>query len=307
MSAPQIIAGPAVIQFGGNSYYSEGDITLNLNRETFNVVTAMGGKIDERLVAQMVEVKFKCAGALDTVAKYLPYVVASIGKLLINQASPTPLTIWGLDGVKNIWSNAFISALPKFTLAANKSALGDMTITALGDPTKTLVDAAAWNTISSAALTDATFDDTKLVTSAYTAAWGGSPFASMVAEDDFSFEPVIGIAMKKVANYGNVNAMLTDLTVGCRFKPANLTEAQMWTLLNLQGSGAIQPGMSVSGGSTSLVITGGTATFTMPNAGPKSAATAYGLAPLRQGEVLFVNRKTWTAGVVNAPLTIAFS
>ena len=33
----------------------------------------------------------------------------------------------------------------------------------------------------------------------------------------------------------------------------------------------------------------------------------YGLEPLRLGEVAFVNRKTFTTGVMNAPITVAFT
>ncbi len=307
MSAPQIIAGPAVIQFNGNSYYTENDIALNDNPETFKVVSSIAGTIDERLIANAIEINFKPVGALDVVAKYLPYAVTQIGSLLINQASPKAVTIWGADGIKTVWANGFISKLPAFTLAATKTAIEPMAIMCFGDPTKTLVDAAAWNTITSAALADTTFDETKIVTPQYLATWGAiTGFVAVESEDGFTFEVAMGLAMKKVANWGNVNAMLTDLTVSARFKPVGPTEANLWAARNLQGSGAVKPGMSLST-SNDLVISASPYTFTMPKAGIMRNTTQYGLTPLRHGELAFVNRKTWTGGSINALFTVAFS
>jgi hypothetical protein len=122
MSAPTIIAGPAVIQFNGQSYYSEGDIAVNHKRETWNVATSAFGTIDTRLAAQMAEVSFKPVGALDVVTKYIPFAATAVGSLLINPASLKPVTIWAADGTKTVWANGFISKLPAFTLSATKMA-----------------------------------------------------------------------------------------------------------------------------------------------------------------------------------------
>lgn len=301
---PTIIAGPAIIQHNGQTYYTEGDITLNLNRETFNVVTALAGTIDERLVSQLVEIRFKPVGALDVVAKYLPYAATQIGSLLIDQTTPKSVVIWAKDGVKTTWANGFVSALPSFTLSPTATAIGEMTITVLDDPTEEPTDAAAWNAITSAALADTSFDETKILTPRYTAEWGS--FADIESEAGFTFEPVMSISPKRVANYGNVNFMLTDLVVGARFVPTNLTEAEIWQLLRLQDSGALLPGQSL-GSTDDLVISGGGVSFTLAQCGPKTAVTQYGLEPLRQGEVVFVSRKKWTAGTLQALFTIAFS
>lgn len=306
MSAPTIIAGPAIITHNSRTYYTESDIVVSHSRETFNVVTALAGTIDERLVSQMAEIKFKPVGALDVVAKYLPYAASQIGTMLINQASPKTVVIWGADGVKQTWANGFVSALPTFILSATKTAIAsEMTITVFGDPTVALDAAAAWVTTASAALADTSFDETKIVTPQYTATWG-TTFTAIESEDGFTVEPVMTTSVKKVDNWGNLNAMLTDLTVGVRFKPVGITEASMWSALALQNTGAKKPGQSLSS-ADDLVISGGSITFTQAKAGMKSAVAQYGLQPLRLGEVVFVNRKTWTTGAINALFTMAFS
>lgn len=305
MAAPIIIAGPAVLQFDGQSYYSEGDIVINHKRETFNVVTANFGTVDTRLVAQMSEVSFKPVGALDVVAKYIKYAATQVGSLLIDQTTPKTLIVWGRDGVKTTWKNAFISKLPSFTLSATKTALGEMALTVFADPTTTLVNAAAWNSIAAAALADTTFDETKIVTPQYKATYG-AVFVNLESEDGFTFEPVISLSMKKVDNYGYLNALLTDLTYAARFKPVGMTEAQLWAAIALQGASAIVPGASVTT-ADDLVIAAGAVSFTLAKAGAVSAVTQYGLEPLRMGELAFVNRKTFTAGAMNAPITVAFA
>lgn len=307
MSAPSIIAGPAIITHNGQTYYSEGDIVLSHKRETWAVATSAHGTVDTRLAAQMAEITFKPVGALDTVAKYIAYAATAVGTLLVDQATPKTVVIKGRDGVVQTWANGFISKLPPFTLSATKTAIGAMTITVLGDPTKTLVAAAAWLTTSSAALADTTFDETKILTGAYTATWGSvGGFVAVPSEDGFTFEPIMTVGMKKVDNFGYVNAILRDITYACRFKPVGTTEAQLWAALNLQDSSAIVPGASVTT-ANDLVVSAGAVSFTLAKAGIVSAVTAYGLEALRVGEVAFVNKKTFTAGVMNAPITVAFA
>jgi len=305
MSAPTIIAGPAIVTFNSQTYYTESDIVVNFKRDTFAVKTALHGTVDTRLASQMAEITFKPVGALDTVAKYIAYAATQVGQMLIDQTTPKTVVIWGQDGKKMTWASGFISKLPSFELSATKTAIGSMTITCFSSPSTTLTAAAAWNTAASASLADITFDETKIVTGAY-AATLGSVFTSLAAEDGFVFEPVISVSMKKVDNFGYVNALLSDLTYAVRFKPVGLTEAQLWAALKLQDTTAIVPGASVTG-SDDLVVAAGAVSFTLAKAGIVSAVTQYGLEPLRLGEVAFVNRKTFTSGVMNAPITVAFT
>ena len=162
-------------------------------------------------------------------------------------------------------------------------AIGSMTITALASPATTLVNAAAWNTAASASLADTTFDETKILTGAYTATLG-SVFTGLASEDGFMFEPSITLSEKRVDNYGVINALLKDITYAVRFKPVGLTEAQLWAALKLQDTTAIVPGASVTG-SDDLVVSAGAVSFTLAKAGIVSAVTQYGLEPLRLGEV----------------------
>lgn len=305
MSAPTIIAGPAIVTFNSQTYYSESDIVVNFKRDTFAVKTSLHGTVDTRLTSAMAEITFKPVGALDTVAKYIAYAATQVGSMLIDQTTPKTVVIWGKDGKKMTWASGFISKLPSFDLSATKTAIGSMTITCFASPSVALTNAAAWNTAASASLADTSFDETKILTGAYTAALG-SVFTGLASEDGFTFEPIMSVSMKRVDNFGYVNALLNDLTYAVRFKPVGLTEAELWAALKLQDTSAIVPGASVCS-ADDLVISAGAVSFTLADAGIVSAVTQYGLESLRLGEVAFVNRKTFTTGVMNAPITVAFT
>lgn len=308
MSAPTIIAGPAIVQLGSNTYYSEGDITVALKRNTWSPQTSIAGAIDTRLKSQMVEISFTPVGVLDTVAKYLPYAASQIGTLLFGSAN-TNCVIWTRAGQKITWENAAITKFPGFKASPlNALFTSALTITALGKNATAPTDAAAWNAITTASFTDATFDETLLLTPRYTAAWGStSPYSAMEPEDGFQLDFTMEVEPKETANYGITDMLLKEVKVEAKFTPVNLTEAQIWTLLNLQGSSALLPGDSVSKDGHDLVISAGDVSFTLHKAGPTDGGTNYGLTKLRQGEVSFMCKKTWSSGVLDNLFTVAFS
>jgi len=84
-----------------------------------------------------------------------------------------------------------------------------------------------------------------------------------------------------------------------KFAPANLNETQLDTLLAVQGSSAILPGMSLANAGTDLVITSTPLNVTLKNAGPKDAEYIYTVGQHRFQGVTFMNKHTFTAGAAN--------
>jgi hypothetical protein len=312
MPAPSIITGPAIALFGGFVYYTEDDIILDLDRATWQRLTAMFGPIDEHLISQITTAKFKPVGALDTVSKYLPYALSQIGSLLFTGSNS--LVLWSKsEGKKYSWTNAAILDAPEMTFSPLTSLFsGPMMFGMLGDPAKALTDAAAWNAMTTAVFADTSFDQTKLISARYTAALGSlaSPFNAIESEDGFKFKVQYNVLPKKIANWGQVNALLGGIVADVRFKPVGIgTEDVFWsTLMQLQGATAILPGDSLSSALQDFVITGssGGAGLTINKVGPNKGGTAYGLQPLRYGEVAMVAKKTWTDGVVDPLYALTF-
>lgn len=302
MPAPTTIAGPAIVHFGGYSYYFEGDLTKAFARETFRIGTSLAPNIDARLVSQTVSLSGRPASVHDTVGKYVPYAVGAVGTLLF---ANTPLVVWTKAGVKHTWHNAAITGLPSFNFSPIAPLFaGDITFTCLGDSTKEPTDAAAWATVSAAAFADNTFNQAKSTNPRYLATWGD--WADLESEDGFRVQPVIAVSPKRVANYGIVNYLLSDFTAVCRFIPVGLAEGDLYDLLQLQGADAILPGQSLAKAGNDLVISGGGVSCTLSKAGPNAGQKRFGLEPLRDGEVEFIATRTWTAGAAQPLLTLAF-
>ena len=174
--------------------------------------------------------------------------------------------------------------------------------------TFTLTSSTAWKSITSTAFADTTFDQSKVRMGQYVAAWGANPlYNSMLAQDGFSFDPVITTENITVDNFGIIDMVLKSVTATARFKPADLTEAQIDALIELQGSSAYLPGQVIGDGGQNLIITGPHLTATLIGAGAADYDLMYATGKLRAGEVAFGAATMFTSGVPNAVFTFSVS
>ena len=298
------IAGPAIITFDSQVYYSQGDVMVKSRLETWNVNTSMHGQIDERLKSRAYEISFTPAGEIEGLTKYFPYAVGNIGASIFS-ASDKALTIQTLAGQLYTFSRAAMIKMPSLTMGAGKTAFGDMTFLALLKTSTEATDAAAFLAIAATAFADTAFDETKITSPGYTAAYGTSPYAAMESVDGFTVEIGMGIKYDSVDRYGIVNARLTSLTASARFTPVGLTEAEWETLVLPDGATAVLPGQSLSKAGTDLVISKASTYLkcTIFKAGIKDHGLTFGEGP-RLGELVFTSKRTWTAGVANPLFTI---
>ncbi len=311
MSTPSVIIGPAIVLWNGQTYHFKGGLANTLKRNTFK--TNLGGAdFDERLSSQFAEVSGSPASQLDNMAKYWPYGAAGIGQPLFDPANLKPLVILPVTGERITYPNAALTQTPDITLKAGADALfGTMTWTCLGDPAKAATDPDFFRTFDTATAAGAAFDDAQNINGLYTANWGGPPYDAMLSVDGFVLSNPLKLWRANVDNFGLVNTILESMAVTARFKPANLTEAQIDSLLNTQGAGAIRIGGSLAGAGADLVIgaggAAGTLVATLKAVGPKDSLLQYSATQLRQGEVAFVQRRTWTAGAANELFTLALA
>ena len=138
----------------------------------------------------------------------------------------------------------------------------------------------------------------------YIAAWGSaSPYNAMISQDGFLLTPAIETENISVDNYGIVDMALKSVTGIAQFKPANLTEAQIDALIDLQGSAAMLPGQAIGDGGNDLVITSSQLVATLKMAGAADYSLMYATGKLRAGEVAFGAATTFAAGVPNPIFT----
>ncbi|NUO80330.1 hypothetical protein HUU05_09665 [candidate division KSB1 bacterium] len=306
MSFPTLIQGPAIVTHNGNTYRSKGDITVKHSRDTFDVETALHGKIDTRLKSQKFEISFQPDGALAGLGGLFPWIAGTAIGDSIFTGSALPLVIQGRDGKKLTFARAGLSKMPAIRLKATDTLFGDMAFTALAPPTVDLDDADAWHAVAANAFSDTTFDETKVKTARYLAAYGAAaPYDAIASLDGFEIEVAMETQNIEVDSYGLVDVILKSLQATAKFIPYGLTVEEITAMIALHDEDAILPGDSLAKADTDLVISAADVfTATLHKAGVRSSDLAWGVGKPRAGELAFSSRRSWTAGTANPLITL---
>ena len=301
MPPPTILQGPACVSWNGYDFYTQGNVAIHYRYETWNPSTAAYGRLGERFKSRMAEVTFTPAGMYTaaTAVKYWPNSQADIGKSIFGSV-PSPVVIAPLTGNKVTFVRGGVSRWPALKLSPLATLWQEMSFLCLGDPALDPTNAAHVQSIAATAF-PASFNETQLLSPRYTASFTGADGAAQsgIEPDDegFTVEPLFETRTMSLANFGIVDAIITSLGWRARFKPLSLTEAQIALSLGLQSTTVVQPGDAL-GRSTDLVITGAGLSWTGKRAGMTDAALLYGPGQWRQGEVAFVGKSAFSAGVV---------
>lgn len=301
---PTIIAGPAIVIHNGQSFYSKGNIEVEHTRNTFQIETDMHGPIDERLDHDQVVLSFEPVGQIENIAKYFPYGVANIGTSIF-AGGDLSVVIHTKDGQTITYPKGAVTQFPELRLGVKQTLFGNIQITCLGKSATQRTAADYWKTIASAAFSDTTFDETKILTQPFAAAYGDAPYDSMGSKEGFlvNIQPQIEPIMVDEIGIGDLR--LVGLTATASFRPSNLTEAQIDTLLKHSGTGALEPGQSLAKADTDLVIASAGFSATIHSAGPKDMRFLYGQTEHRHGVLGFMAKRTWTSGAADALFTLA--
>ena len=304
MAQPTVIQGPAVVTYNGYDFFTQGNVVIDYNYETWNPPTAAFGKLGERLKTKMAQVSFTPAGmyTAGTAAKYWPNNIANIGQSIFS-AGLLPVVVAPLTGNKITFARGGISKYPALQLSPLATLWKEMSILCLGDPALTMTNA-AWIQAIAATVVPTTFNEAQVISPRYTATLGAVFTAAEPDDEGFTIEPVFETKSMTLANYGRVDEVITSIGMRAKFKPLSLTEAQVATLIKLQDAAAVLPGDSL-GTADDLVITGTGFSLTLKQMGAMDAALVYGAGEWRQGEVAFVNKVKFTTGVAQALFVFA--
>jgi len=305
------IAGPAIVTYDSLAWYARGGIDLDIPAELWNVVNSRYGTISKRIKSLPVgTVSFTPDGQVTTthMIKAFPYTLADIGKSIFGAADKT-LVIQTLAGKKYTFKKVGIIQSPGLHLAATAPAFdGTLQFMCIHATNSDVAVADNFCKVETSPYTDATFDETKIITPGYTAAYGAADYASMESLDGFKISLPISVSKKNVDRFGTIGAYLTGIgPATCAFTPAGMTEALWLALVNIDGAAIKLPGTDVSAGSTDLVISGTGLSVTLPKAGAFGGKLGFDTDKERIGEVVFHNRAVFAAGVPGSLLTIAVS
>ncbi len=309
-----ILRGPAVVQFGGQTFYSKGDIKCDISMETFSVETSAFGISDKRRKERIAKVSFEPAGAFTSavVAVLMPYAAMAIGTSIFG-SSDSPLVIWTLDGKKVTFLAAAVTKVPDLILSAVKSMWGNVEFTCLGGGSDANLDwttASSFVAVTTASFTDASFAVADIITQPYAAAWGSSPWDAFKTAEGFVISQNVNLAPLVIDSTGNIDFTFGSLEVMAKCRPVGISEAQLIAALGIQGTGFARGG-SLAAGATNLVITGGTTpklvTVTINKANIETAGFEFGATTLRVGEVGFVATRTIESGSLPALVVAGLS
>ena len=299
-----IISGPAIILWGGQSLYTQGDITVRKVVGSWNPQTSMFGTLGKRSSGFHYEISCTPCGILSAaqLAVLYPFTAHDNGASIYTAAN-VPLVIWTHAGKKYTFTRAGIMKMPSCKLSANSTAFGEMTWGAVIGLGKAYGDADAFVAITAVAFTDATFATTNLVSPGYLATWG--TYASMESESGFQIDVGMSVQAQSVDRLGVFQHVITGFEVACRFKPVDQTQANYLLLADLNGA-AVKPGAAFGAASTDLSIAGTGVTCLIPAVGPGEAGLSFGSAP-EPGEISFHSTQEFAAGVPAALLTWTIS
>lgn len=302
-----ILRGPAIVTYNGATFYSKGDITVELGLETFVIDTSAFGKVDERVQDRIARVRFTPDGQFESLGVLWPYGATSIGSSIFG-ASDTPLVIQTIsDGKAITFSAAALTKMPDLELGATKTMLGEIEFTCLGANNEAWTVADNLLAIASNAFADTSFSVAAILTQAYTGVWGASaPWNSISTSDGWRVAFNLGLTPVTTDADGVVDMTLESLEVTATCVPLGITEAQLAAALKLQGSGATR-GRSLASGASDLVLTGTGAVITVKGAQLKSGPMQFGRGALRVGELGWIATKTFSGGSPLPLFTVATS
>jgi hypothetical protein len=222
-----IIAGPAKITFGGQTFWSKGDITLNVINDRFDIETAHRGKVDERFSGRKIEVSFEPSGRWTTAlsAVLWPYGATAIGTSIYT-GTDVPLVINSRDGRKITLPAAAITAMPQIRGGVTQTIVGSITFTGIvKNNTDPSAAGAYYAETSETWPADTAFAVADILTTPYLANWGDAPWANFLTEGGWTIDFALGLTEQRVDGIGVVDMTLNNLEVTASCIPVGPTAA----------------------------------------------------------------------------------
>ncbi|NCC50899.1 MAG: hypothetical protein EOM20_06740 [Spartobacteria bacterium] len=300
-----ILRGPAIVQMGGQSMYTAGDITVNTRKETFPIESSAYGKVDERLSYVITDISFTPVGMWTAalLAVMYPHTNPIAGTSIFG-ATDTGVTIHPLNGSEKIvYTAGAVTKMPDIILSAVKTAFGEMTITCLGGSNKAMTEADYHYTLTATStFTDTSFAVASIPTSPISIYLVGqsAPWNAIETKDGATVSFNLSTSPVETDSDGLVDYSMSGLDITVSFQPVNPTAAQVLTKLAIQGTD-VRRGMSLNSGSNNLICAGwatGSPQVTVNNAALKNAPAVYGKDALRHGALEFIATRTTGVGTM---------
>ena len=297
-----IIAGPALLQFATQKFWSKGNVEVKIINDRFDIETAHFGKVDKRVSDRKVEVSFEPEGRFTSgiAAVIWPYAATAIGASIYG-ASDRALVVWARDGKKITIPNASVTGMPDIRLGVGKTIQGNIKFTGLLKKSTDPSAAGAYYALATATYPgDTDFAVADMLTQAYTSVWGSAPWDAFTTQDGWTLSFGLDLQPQMVDSFGTVDMTLKGLTVTAKGRPVGPAETDILAKM-LPASGL---GNSIAAAAETLEISGTGVYARVYNAGITDSGFEYG-AGKRLGDTTWQATRTVTAGVADPLFYIA--
>jgi hypothetical protein len=307
--------GPALVTYGGDTFYTNADILSRFGPVWNPVNTSMYGQIDKVLSDRIFKLPLRLWGAWENLSVLFPsYAMApQVGASIFGTVA-TPLVILARNGDQITYANAQITKLANLFLGADSDLFAaDVEFTCIiGNSSGTTMfnpeDANAYYTTATGqSYTEGAFAKTNFKRVRFTGAWGAiDGFTSVIPQRGFQVSWDLDTRPLACDGLGTV-----DFTIGqnvlqgaCKCVPIQPTIAELEAQVAAQG---VPLGTLMSANVADLTLTGngGSPVIVLKSAGIAEHGYAFGIEPLRQGEITWTTTRGFTAGVADAVASVA--
>jgi len=289
--------------FGGQTFYSKGDVNLVHSQQWFPVGSSRHGVLDYRSGVTMDTIEFTpdgrfVAAALSTIN---PWRTKMPGESVFGTDSP--LVLYSVDGSrKRTYKAAAVTKAPDLNLTRRETMFGSMQFTCIYGEDAAVTDADALFTDATQSYPgDSGYDPAAILTQVYALAYGAtSPFDSFHSQDGVKITFKAAISPEENERKGICDYTFQGLEVSATLKPEGPTPAEVLALLNLQGSGSgMGRSLNAAADDRDLVITGSGFYFSLNKPGLTADKEIFSNRLRRMGEVEFRATRTLTSGALD--------
>ena len=280
------------------------------------VETSMHGEVDKVQKDYVIRVPLRLWGAwtaADLTVLFPSAVLTPIQGTRLYGTSDLPLVIHGSNQDRTTYHNAQLTKLSNLFLGVNAPLFAaDVEFTCLLKNNTAPTDAAAYYTHDTTAYADTTFAKTNFRQQAYACTWGAvTGFVGFQAKLGWNVEWTLDLEPEIVDGVGTVDMILQNFLGRARCIPL---EPRMFVAgvpdtfpisaaAKFQGAGG-GLGHMLSASVADLTITGTNVSVVLKNAGMTELGYAWGMKPLRNGELAWETTTAFTTGVAAARAVI---
>jgi len=298
--------GPAIVTFGGATLFTRDDLVPRHAPEWQAVASSLHGQTDKFKGDLVIKHSLTLFGHWSSLGVLFPAALLNpvVGTSLFG-AADNPLVILARNGDRITYPNSQITKLADLYLGVDSELFAAaVEVTSIIKNNANPEDAGAYFVRDTGAYAETTFAMTNFKKCRFSAAWGAKTgFTSFIGQKGFSLSWALDAKPDKVDGYGTVDFYVGSggLVGSCKAVPIGPTMAQIDTQ---QGVGSAH-GALLSTGEADLTITGTGVSVVLKNASMVETGTAFGIDPLRVGEVSWETTRGFAAGVVSAVATVA--